>query len=162
MNSIVELKSISKSYGPVLSLKPTNLEIGNNEIVGLIGDNGAGKSTLIKLITGLESPTSGEIFIKGKKIDLNKYSVKVSQKLGIETVYQKLSLCEKQPLWRNFLLVGRLPMPLDLLTQKSSEVTAEIMKSTIGFRSEGINVDTPVFSFWWREAGCCHRKSNVF
>ena len=83
MNSIVELKNLSKSYGPVLSLKPTNLKIGNNEIVGLIGDNGAGKSTLIKLITGLESPTSGEIFIKDKKIDLNKYSVKISQKLGV-------------------------------------------------------------------------------
>jgi len=67
LNSIVELKSVSKSYGPVLSLKPTYLEIGNNEIVGLIGDNGAGKSTLIKLITGLESPSSGEIFIKGEK-----------------------------------------------------------------------------------------------
>jgi len=67
LNSIVELKSVSKSYGPVLSLKPTYLEIGNNEIVGLIGDNGAGKSTLIKLITGLELPTSGEIFIKGEK-----------------------------------------------------------------------------------------------
>jgi simple sugar transport system ATP-binding protein len=68
LNSIVELKNLSKSYGPVLSLKPTNLKIGNNEIVGLIGDNGAGKSTLIKLITGLESPTSGEIFIKEKKL----------------------------------------------------------------------------------------------
>jgi simple sugar transport system ATP-binding protein len=40
LNSIVELKNLSKSYGPVLSLKPTNLKIGNNEIVGLIGDNG--------------------------------------------------------------------------------------------------------------------------
>jgi simple sugar transport system ATP-binding protein len=145
LNSIVELKSISKSYGPVLSLKPTNLEIGNNEIVGLIGDNGAGKSTLIKLITGLESPTSGEIFIKGKKIDLNKYSVKVSQKLGIETVYQKLSLCEKQPLWRNFFAGRPITNAFGLINvKKQREVTAEIMKSTIGFRSEGINVDTPV------------------
>ena len=134
LNSIVELKSISKSYGPVLSRKPTNLEIGNNEIVGLIGDNGAGKSTLIKLITGLESPTSGEIFIKGKKIDLNKYSVKVSQKLGIETVYQKLSLCEKQPLWRNFFAGRPITNALGLINvKKQREVTAEIMKSTIGY-----------------------------
>ena len=66
MKARVELKNLSKSYGPFLSLKPTNLKIGNNEIVGLIGDNGAGKSSLIKLITGLESPTSGEIFIKEK------------------------------------------------------------------------------------------------
>ena len=145
LNSIVELKNVSKSYGPVLSLKPINLKIGGNEIVGLIGDNGAGKSTLIKLITGLESPTLGEIFIKGKRIDLNQYSVKISQQLGIETVYQKLSLCEKQPLWRNFFAGRPITNAFGLINvKKQRKITAEIMKSTIGFRGEGINVDTPV------------------
>ena len=145
MNLIVELNNVSKSYGPVLSLKPIHLKISNNEIVGLIGENGAGKSTLIKLITGLMPPTSGETFIKGNRIDLNKYSVKISQQLGIETVYQKLSLCEKQRLWRNFFAERPITSTFGLINvKKQRKITAEIMKSTIGFRSEGISVDTPV------------------
>jgi simple sugar transport system ATP-binding protein len=148
LKSIVELENVSKSYGPIVSLKPTQLQIGNNEIVGLIGDNGAGKSTLIKLITGLEFPTSGKIFVKGQQIDLNNYSVKVSQNLGIETVYQKLSLCEKQPLWRNFFAGRPITNSFGFIdVKKQKKITAEIMKNTIGFRSDGINVDTPVGYF---------------
>ena len=68
MNSIVALKSVSKSYGPVLSLKPTNLEIGKNEIVGLIGPNGAGKTTTFNMIAGAEKPSSGKIFLLDQEI----------------------------------------------------------------------------------------------
>ncbi|MEK9975035.1 MAG: ATP-binding cassette domain-containing protein [Deltaproteobacteria bacterium] len=56
-----------------------------------------------------------------------------------------MSLCEKQPLWRNFFAGRPISYAFGLINvKKQREVTAEIMKSTIGFRSEGINVDTPV------------------
>ncbi|NNG03439.1 MAG: ATP-binding cassette domain-containing protein, partial [Inquilinus sp.] len=55
----LRMENIGKRYGNVVALKDTNLEIGRNEIVGLIGDNGAGKSTLIKILTGVEKPSSG-------------------------------------------------------------------------------------------------------
>ena len=62
---LVRLENVGKTYGKVVSLKNVTLEIGRNEIVGLIGDNGAGKSTLIKVLTGVEAPTSGSIYIHG-------------------------------------------------------------------------------------------------
>jgi simple sugar transport system ATP-binding protein len=142
---IVRLENVGKNYGSVVSLKNVTLEIGSNEIVGLIGDNGAGKSTLIKVLTGVEPPTSGALYIRGEKIDAASYSVKEAHKLRIETVYQDSSLGEKQPLWRNFFVGRPLVNRFGFIDVKAEKKVAEhIMRSTIGFRGVGIDVDTPV------------------
>ena len=65
---LLEMKGIQKSFGHVQVLRDISLEINRGEIVALIGDNGAGKSTLIKLITGVHTPSAGEIYFKGKSI----------------------------------------------------------------------------------------------
>ena len=64
---LLELKNVSKSYGPKKVLKNINLSIEEGKIVGLLGPNGSGKSTMIKLINDLLVPDSGEILIKGEK-----------------------------------------------------------------------------------------------
>ncbi len=144
---IVRLDHVGKTYGKVVSLRDVSLEIGGNEIVGLIGDNGAGKSTLIKILTGVERPTSGEIFIRGERIDTASYSVRMAQKLRIETVYQESSLGEKQPLWRNFFVGRPITNWLGFIDVQAEKAAADqIMRSTIGFRGVGIDVDTPVAS----------------
>jgi len=96
------MKNISKSYGKVVALRDIDFEIGNNEIVGLVGDNGAGKTTLIKVLMGVVHPDSGEIYFDGKK--LRKHSPIKARRLGIEPVYQDRALVLKQPLWRNVFL----------------------------------------------------------
>ena len=68
MNSLIELKNVTKKFGGITALKSASLNVHKGEVVGLIGDNGAGKSTLIKTLVGVYSPDSGEIFIRGKKI----------------------------------------------------------------------------------------------
>ena len=143
--AIVRLENVGKQYGKVVSLRNVTLEIGSNEIVGLIGDNGAGKSTLIKVLTGVEQPTTGAIYVRGKKIDAASYSVKEAHNLRIETVYQDSSLGEKQPLWRNFFVGRPITNWLGLIDVKTEKRIAEhIMRTTIGFRGAGIDVDTPV------------------
>ncbi len=142
---IVRLENVGKQYGKVVSLRNVSLEIGSNEIVGLIGDNGAGKSTLIKVLTGVEPPTTGTLYIRGKKIDAASYSVKEAHNLRIETVYQDSSLGEKQPLWRNFFVGRPITNWIGLIDVKAEKRIAEhIMRTTIGFRGAGIDVDTPV------------------
>jgi simple sugar transport system ATP-binding protein len=142
---LVRLENVGKSYGKIVSLKDVTLEIGSNEIVGLIGDNGAGKSTLIKVLTGVEQATSGNIFIRGEKIAAASYSVQRAHDLRIETVYQDASLGEKQPLWRNFFVGRPIANWLGMIDVKAERRVAEaIMRSTIGFRGVGIDVDTPV------------------
>lgn len=68
MNSILELKNVSKTYGSKEALKNVSLSIAPGKVVGLLGPNGSGKSTMIKLINGLLQPTSGEIVVAGKTL----------------------------------------------------------------------------------------------
>jgi simple sugar transport system ATP-binding protein len=71
--------NIQKNFGLVSALKNINLDVGRNEIVGLIGDNGAGKSTMVKILTGVFLPSSGELHVAGQKVDLKSYNVKRAQ-----------------------------------------------------------------------------------
>jgi simple sugar transport system ATP-binding protein len=141
----LELIRIEKYFGLICALRDINLEVGKNEIVGLIGDNGAGKSTLVKILTGVFSPTGGELRIAGRKVDLGSYSVRQAHALGIETVYQDKSLGEKQPLWRNFFIGREICYPFGLINvRKEKEIADDIMIHTIGFRGKGITVDSNV------------------
>ncbi|HEY5141008.1 MAG TPA: ATP-binding cassette domain-containing protein, partial [Methylococcales bacterium] len=79
----LRMVNIEKYFGLVCALRKINLEVGSNEIVGLIGDNGAGKSTMVKILTGVFPPTSGEIYIAGNKVDLRNYNVKRAHEHGV-------------------------------------------------------------------------------
>jgi simple sugar transport system ATP-binding protein len=87
---LIRMRGISKKYGGVKALKEVDLQLGSQEVLGLVGDNGAGKSTLIKILTGAIIPDQGEILIDGKKVRITHPSD--SQKLGIQAIYQDLSL----------------------------------------------------------------------
>jgi simple sugar transport system ATP-binding protein len=139
---VVQIRRLHKRYGNVVALDEVNLEIGANEVLGLIGDNGAGKSTLIKILTGVEKPTSGEILVRGEPIDFHRYGVRRAHELGIETVYQEKSLGEKQPLWRNFFIGRNITTRLGFIKVKEQKALAErMLMGSIGFRGVGINVD---------------------
>ncbi|HMO34447.1 MAG TPA: ABC transporter ATP-binding protein [Gemmatales bacterium] len=65
MNAILQLKNVSKWYGPVLGLSDVSLQVGSG-ITGLVGPNGAGKSTLMKLATGQLRPELGDVLVCAK------------------------------------------------------------------------------------------------
>jgi len=65
---IFDVKNLNFSVGKVKILSDISLQIFNSQYIGIIGPNGGGKTTLIRLLLGLERPTSGEIKIYGKKI----------------------------------------------------------------------------------------------
>ncbi len=66
MTSKLTLHGVSKRYGPVTALHPTDLEVREGEFVTLLGPSGSGKSTLLKIIAGMELPTEGRIIINGR------------------------------------------------------------------------------------------------
>ena len=139
----LRMVNVEKYFGLVCALKNINLEVRQNEIVGLIGDNGAGKSTLVKILTGVFPPSGGELYIADKKVDIGSYSVKKAHALGIETVYQDKSLGEKQAMWRNFFIGREMTYPLGFIKVKEEKrIANEIMVNTIGFRGKGIGVDS--------------------
>ncbi|MDE0050094.1 MAG: ATP-binding cassette domain-containing protein [Rhodospirillales bacterium] len=138
-------EGIEMWFGNVGALTGVDLSVGRNEIVGLVGDNGAGKSTLIKIITGVLRPTAGSLYVRDQKVDLRNYSVLRAHQHGIETVHQERSLCEKQPLWRNFFVGRQITNRLGFINvRRQKELAQEILLKSIGFRGAGITVDTIV------------------
>ena len=143
--SALRAEGIEMWFGNVGALTGVDLSVGRNEIVGLVGDNGAGKSTLIKIITGVLRPTAGSLYIRDEEVDLRGYSVLRAHQLGIETVHQERSLCEKQPLWRNFFVGRQITNRFGFINvRKQKELAQEILLKSIGFRGAGITVDTTV------------------
>jgi len=141
----LQMINIEKYFGAVCALKNINMEVGRNEIVGLIGDNGAGKSTMVKVLTGVFRPSRGELYVAGRRVDLRSYSVKRAHKYGIETVYQDKSLGDKQVLWRNFFIGRQITYPFGFINvKKEKQIAHEIMLNNIGFRGKGITVDSKV------------------
>jgi branched-chain amino acid transport system ATP-binding protein len=68
MTLLLETKSVSKCYGALRALEEISIAIRPEEIVSVVGPNGAGKTTLVNLLTGLLSPTTGEVLFMGENI----------------------------------------------------------------------------------------------
>lgn len=86
----LEVRSVSKRYGPVRALQDVSFRLGQGEVVGLIGDNGAGKSTLVSMISGKTAPDTGTILVDGVERRFSRPTD--ARAAGIETVFQTLSL----------------------------------------------------------------------
>ncbi len=111
----LRLQGINKSFGAVRALTNVDFEVYAGEVVGLVGDNGAGKSTLIKTISGVGPPDSGEIFLEGQPVKIT--SPQVATRLGIETVYQDLALCDNLDVVANLFLGREEYSPIRTLSE---------------------------------------------
>ena len=92
-NSVLEMRGIYKSFPGVKALQNVDFYLREGEIHALMGENGAGKSTLIKVLTGVYSKDAGSIFLKDHSGPVQIHSPQDSQRAGISTVYQEISLC---------------------------------------------------------------------
>ena len=101
---ILEMKNIRKEFlgGKIVANDDITLKVKKGEIHAIVGENGAGKSTLMKILNGLYSPTSGEIFYKGEKIDIE--SPTTAANLGIGMVYQHFMLVDTLTVAENMVL----------------------------------------------------------
>lgn len=114
---LLELRGITKHYGPVQALTDLDFKVNQREIVGLLGDNGAGKSTLIKLMSGVIKPDAGTILARGREVEIN--SRRDSEEvLGIETIYQDAALVDTMSVTRNVFMGRELTNALGFLRQR--------------------------------------------
>ena len=100
--SALRLKNVSKSFGPVRALKDVDFELGEREIHGLLGENGAGKTTLMNVLYGLYRPDSGQIFIRGKQVDIRSPRDAIAH--GIGMVHQHFLQVEVFTVTENIVL----------------------------------------------------------
>jgi branched-chain amino acid transport system ATP-binding protein len=95
---ILELKDLRKSFGKTEIIRGVNLAVNAGERVAVIGPNGAGKSTLFNLISGRFEPTSGEMLLKGQRINGKKpfeiNRMGLSRSFQITNIFPKLSVFE--------------------------------------------------------------------
>ena len=124
---LLQLRSLSKSFGSVQALNEVDFEVRPGEVMALVGDNGAGKSTLIKCVAGTHAPDSGQILFEGKEVHI--HGPKDAAQLGIEVVYQDLALCDNLDVVQNMFL-GRETNRFQILNEAAMEFqTQETLKS---------------------------------
>ena len=130
---IIELRDIKKGFGPVEVLKEINFYAHAGEVTALVGDNGAGKSTLIKGIAGIQSYDSGKIIFEGKEVELS--SPRKSADIGIDVVYQDLSLCDNLDIVHNMFLgreeVNKGVLDEGLMESKAANTLTSLSVKTV-------------------------------
>jgi simple sugar transport system ATP-binding protein len=92
MEKTIELRNITKTFGPVVANKNACLTVHSGEIMALLGENGSGKTTLMNMLSGLYYPDSGKIFINGKSVYIT--SPKDAFDYGIGMVHQHFKLID--------------------------------------------------------------------
>jgi len=128
MEMILEARGILMVYpNGVVANRGASLEVQKNSIHAVVGENGAGKSTLMKVLFGMLQPQEGEIFFKGRKVQLR--SPHEAIRLGIGMVHQHLMLASDLTVAENMVL-GVEPRwgQLFLDTRKAQEITERVSK----------------------------------
>lgn len=120
MAPILEVRNLTKIYeGGVLANHEINFSVEEGEIHALVGENGAGKSTLMKMLYGMESVTSGQIFIRGKEVKLASSKEAIAE--GIGMVHQHFMLVDSLTGAENMMLGIR---ESKFLTDRKADVRA--------------------------------------
>ena len=107
--SLLQVRDVSMNFGGIAALSSVSFEVWPGEVVALVGDNGAGKSTLVKIISGVQPPSEGDVRCHGT--DHSVRSTTDAQSSGIQTVYQDLALCDNLDTIQNLFLGRELYHP---------------------------------------------------
>ena len=101
---VLQAVDIAKTYGVTRALKGVNFEVRRGKVTVLFGENGAGKSTLMKILSGVEKPTAGQLILDGEPINLESTNDAVAR--GISIIHQELNLASNLSV-RDNIFIGR-------------------------------------------------------
>jgi ABC-2 type transport system ATP-binding protein len=119
-NQVISVKNLYKRFGAFTANDNLSFGVFEGEIFGFLGANGAGKTTAIRILSGLSSPTSGEVIVAG--FDVKKDAEKVKMNIGY--MCQKFSLYEDLTVRENITLYGGI---YGMKRQKIRERTSELL-----------------------------------
>jgi len=128
MTELVNLKSISKSFGGIHALKSVDFDVRPGEVHALLGENGAGKSTLMRVLGGEMLPSHGEVVIDGKPVLFR--DPRDARALGIVVIHQELALAPDLTVAENIFL-GQLP---GIISHSSLRKRAKELIDRLGFK----------------------------
>lgn len=126
---VLSARRISKSFGDVQVLFSVDFDLRQGEVHALMGENGAGKSTLVKILSGFEQPTSGEILLDGKPVTLPPNGQ--AEALGIVIIHQEFNLADHLTVTES-LFLGRELHRFGVLDRKAMRVEARRVLDMLG------------------------------
>lgn len=127
-DNIIVIKDLKKKYDKLHALDGVNLEVKKGEVISVIGPSGSGKSTLLRSITLLETPSEGEIYFEGKKVNDKKNNINLTrQKIGM--VFQQFNLFPHKTVIENMILA---PMKVLKLKEKDAKELAMSLLKKVG------------------------------
>lgn len=123
-DALIDLRNLNKVYhtdaGDFPALKDVNLKIGHGEFVSVIGKSGSGKTTLINMLTGIDRPTSGEIYVAGAPIhELNEGQMAIWRGRNLGVVFQFFQLLPTLSVFQNVMI------PMDFCNMYAPEERRE-------------------------------------
>jgi len=126
---LLEVRNLTKRFAGVAALKDVCISVQRGEVHGVIGENGAGKSTLMKILAGVQSQDSGEIYMDGKPVVID--SVQRALDLGIALIHQELNLADNLDVGANIFL-GREPLRFGLIDFRKIAADAKRYVQLVG------------------------------
>ena len=126
MKKILEAKNINKTYPGVTALDNVNFNVYKAKVNVLVGENGAGKSTLMKILSGVEKQTSGQLFLNDKILKIN--STKDAEQNSIGIIHQELNFFPNLSVHENIFIANEiLNSQKTINTKKQINLTNELM-----------------------------------
>jgi len=130
---LLQMDSITKSYGSVTANSNVQFSLQKGEIHALVGENGAGKTTLMRILYGMESPTSGEIRMDGKPVSFSNPADAIKHKIGM--VHQHFMLFPTFTIAEN-IVIGREPSKAVGFDRKAAAAEVERLGKLYGMPVE--------------------------
>jgi sulfate transport system ATP-binding protein len=128
----IELKNVAKKFGEVVAVNDVTFSVREGELMALLGPSGGGKTTVLRMIAGLELPTSGDVFIRGQRV--NDLSV---QQRNIGFVFQNYALFKNMNVFKN------VAFGLRIKKWKSADVKARVAELLELFGLQGLEKRYP-------------------
>jgi erythritol transport system ATP-binding protein len=126
---ILRAEQVTKVFPGTVALDKVDFNVYRGKVNALVGENGAGKSTLMKILAGVEPPTSGHLRMEGQEIHLR--SPRDAEKLGIGIIYQELNLCPNLSVAENIFL-GRELAPNGVIDRREQRRQTRALIERLG------------------------------
>ncbi len=118
---VLRVEKVTKVFPGTVALDEVDFNVYRGMVNVLVGENGAGKSTLMKILAGVESPTSGHLVLEGKEIKIR--SPHEAEHQGIGIIYQELNLCPNMNVAENIFLAREVTLR-GVVVDKKAQIEA--------------------------------------
>jgi putative ABC transport system ATP-binding protein len=133
METVIQTKNLSKSYGATPVLKNIDITIQSGELTAIMGPSGSGKSTLMNVLSTIDQLSGGEVWIEGKSLlDMKKKSLRQFRQERMGFIFQDYNLLDTLTVKENILL------PLSLRNYKAEEMEARLKPILEALHIEGL------------------------